>query len=203
MINFFTKNKMIKETGYWTSNNTDEIHVHDPNLADWIVSYFINDKDKQLIDFGCGMADYLKNLENNGFTNLHGFEGEVRDGSPDFVKSWDLSNPIENYENYNLLKDGAYNTICLEVGEHIPKEYESIFLNNITSLTTNKILLSWAIIGQLGDGHVNCMNNDEVILKMDKLGFKYLESDSIAARNSVSRDIASWFLKTIMIFHKK
>lgn len=193
---------MIKETGYWTSDDTEAIHVHDPNLAEWILNYLQDDKDKQLIDFGCGFGDYLKKLHNNGFTNLHGFEGEVRKESPKFIKNWDLSNPIKNYKGYNSLKESAYNTICLEVGEHIPKQYESIFLDNITSLTTNKIILSWAIIGQLGDGHVNCMNNDEVILKMDKLGFKYLENDSIDARNSVSPLIASWFLKTIMIFQK-
>ena len=194
---------MITETGYWTSDDTESIHVHDPRLANWILNYLQNDKDKQLIDFGCGMGDYLKKLHDNGFSNLHGFEGEVRKGSPKFIKNWDLSNPIKNYEGYNSLKKSAYNTICLEVGEHIPKQYESIFLDNITSLTTNKIILSWAIIGQLGDGHVNCMNNDEVILKMDELGFKYLENDSIDARNSVSPLIASWFLNTIMIFQKK
>ena len=194
---------MITETGYWTSDDTEAIHVHDQGLANWILNYLQNDKDKQLIDFGCGMGDYLKKLHDNGFSNLHGFEGEVRKGSPKFIKNWDLSNPIKNYEGYNSLKKSAYNTICLEVGEHIPKQYESIFLDNITSLTTNKIILSWAIIGQLGDGHVNCMNNDEVILKMDELGFKYLEDDSISARNSVSPAIASWFLKTIMIFQKK
>jgi len=194
---------MIKETGYWTSDDTEAIHVHDPNLSNWILNYLQDDKDKQLIDFGCGFGDYLKNLHNNGFTNLHGFEGEVRKGSLNFIKNWDLSSPIKNYKGYNSLKKSACNTICLEVGEHIPKQYESIFLDNITSLTTNKIILSWAIIGQGGDGHVNCMNNDEVILKMDELGFKYLENDSIDARNSVSKLIAPWFLKTIMIFQKK
>jgi cyclopropane fatty-acyl-phospholipid synthase-like methyltransferase len=194
---------MITETGYWTSDDTESIHVHDPRLANWILNYLQNDKDKQLIDFGCGMGDYLKKLHNNGFSNLHGFEGEVRKGSPNFVDSWDLTNPIKNYKNYNHLKNNAYNTICLEVGEHIPKQYESIFIDNITSLTTNKIILSWAIIGQLGDGHVNCMNNDEVISKMNKLGFDYLENDSMSARNSVSKSIASWFLNTIMIFQKK
>jgi hypothetical protein len=177
--------------------------VHDPTLAGWILNYLHNDKDKRLIDFGCGMGDYLKKLQDNGFTKLYGFEGEVRKGSPNFVDSWDLTNPIKDYKNYDYLKSNAYNTICLEVGEHIPKQYESIFLNNITSLTTNKIILSWAIIGQLGDGHVNCMNNDEVISKMNELGFDYLEEDSISARNSVSVRIASWFLNTIMIFQKK
>lgn len=194
---------MIKETGYWTSDDTNAKHVHDPNLAEWILNYLHNDKDKQLIDFGCGMGDYLKKLHENGFTNLYGFEGEVREGSLDFIKSWDLTNPIRDCENYDYLKNNAYNTICLEVGEHIPKQFESVFLNNITSLTTNKILSSWAIIGQGGDGHVNCMNNDEVISKMSDLGFDYLEEDSMSARNSVSVKIAPWFLNTIMIFQKK
>ena len=194
---------MITETGYWTSDDTEAIHVHDPNLAEWILNYLQSDKDKQLIDFGCGMGDYLKKLHSNGFSNLHGFEGEVRKGSPKFVKSWDLSTPIKNYKSYNSLKKNAYNTICLEVGEHIPKQYEPIFLDNITSLTTNKIILSWAVVGQGGDGHVNCMNNDEVILKMNELGFDYLENDSISSRNSVSKKIADWFSNTIMIFQKK
>jgi hypothetical protein len=194
---------MIKETGYWTSDDTEAIHVHDPKLADWILNYLKDDKNKQLIDFGCGMADYLKKLHKNGFKKLYGFEGEVRKRSPKFVDSWDLTNPIKNYKNYEILKNNSYNTICLEVGEHIPKEYESIFLDNITSLTSNKIILSWAVVGQGGDGHVNCMDNDEVISKMNQLGFNYLESDSISARNAVSPEIAPWFLKTIMIFQKK
>lgn len=194
---------MIKETGYWTADDKNNIHVHDPNLANWISNYFSNEKELQIIDFGCGEAKYLKNLKDNGFTNLHGFEGEVRKGSPEFVDSWDLTNPIKNYKNYDFLKNNAYNTICLEVGEHIPKEFESIFLENITSLTTNKLILSWAVIGQGGDGHVNCMNNDEVILKMDKLGFNFLENDSIDARNSISMRTAPWFFNTIMIFKKK
>ena len=42
-----------------------------------------------------------------------------------------------------------------------------------------------------------------ILKKMNELGFDYLEDDSISARNSVSRVIASWFLNTIMIFQKK
>ena len=69
---------MITETGYWTSDDTEAIHVHDPRLANWISNYLQDDKDKQLIDFGCGFGDYLKNLHNNGFTNLHGFEAVAK-----------------------------------------------------------------------------------------------------------------------------
>jgi hypothetical protein len=193
---------MITNTGYWTANDNGQ-HIHDPKLAEWISNYLSNDKDRQLIDFGCGMGDYLKKLTNEGFTNLHGFEGEVRNGSPEFVKKWDLTVPFIEYENYNNLKINSYNSISLEVGEHIPKKYESIFLKNITSLTSNKLILSWAVIGQSGHGHVNCMNNDEVIKKLNNLGFDYLEDDSISARNSVSNNIAPWFLNTILIFNKR
>jgi hypothetical protein len=31
---------MIKETGYWTSDDTKAIHVHDPRLSNW---KFINE----------------------------------------------------------------------------------------------------------------------------------------------------------------
>ena len=49
--------------------------------------------------------------------------------------------------------------ISLEVGEHIPKEYENIFIENLHKNNIRGIVLSWAIKGQGGDGHVNEQDN--------------------------------------------
>jgi hypothetical protein len=49
------------------------------------------------------------------------------------------------------------------VAEHIPPEYESIFIENLISCNRKGIILSWAIPGQGGHGHFNEKPNDYVI----------------------------------------
>ena len=61
--------------------------------------------------------------------------------------------------------------MSLEVGEHIPKEYEDIFINNLHNNNNKGIILSWAILGQGGFGHVNEQNNDYIKSKMSNLGY--------------------------------
>ena len=45
--------------------------------------------------------------------------------------------------------------MSLEVGEHLPKEFEDIFINNLDNNNNYGIVLSWAIKGQGGYGHYN------------------------------------------------
>lgn len=194
---------MISETGYWTDE--DLIYhqgTYSQNLAEWISSYFSEDFDKQIIDFGCGLGTYSRYLLDQGYSLVIGIEGSVTSQSPDFVKEWDISSPIGNNENYLGLKKNSFNSICLEVGEHIPSQHESVFLDNLSSLTTNKLILSWATRGQIGHDHVNCLNNDEVIEKMKMCGFIFLKGDTEKVRREVDFSSTPWLKKTIMIFQK-
>jgi hypothetical protein len=45
--------------------------------------------------------------------------------------------------------------LCLEVAEHVEKEYAEIFVENLCTLSRT-IILSAAPPGQKGTGHVNC-----------------------------------------------
>jgi hypothetical protein len=196
-------NNLIADTGFWViPTEPDKQHIHSPKLANWISHYFLPDRDKQLIDFGCGMGDYLRNFESHGFTKIYGFEGLPPVGSPEYVLQFDLTNPVTNHPMYTQLKESAHNVLCLEVGEHIPPHYESVFLDNITDLAKNKIILSWAIVGQPGHGHVNCLNNDDIIRRMNERGFDYLAEDSEIIRQNVD-DLAPWFYNTLMIFKRR
>jgi hypothetical protein len=38
--------------------------------------------------------------------------------------------------------------ICLEVGEHIPKQFENILFDNMCNHATEGIIMSWAFPGQ-------------------------------------------------------
>lgn len=194
---------MISETGYWTEAELPQHEgTYSQNLADWISSYFLADKGKQVIDFGCGLGTYSSHLLNQGFNLVIGIEGSVGGYSPDFIKKWDLSLRIQDMDQFLELKENSYNSICLEVGEHIPSKYESTFLDNLSSLTQNKLILSWAIRGQGGHGHVNCLNNEEIIDKMSMCGFTYLEEDTEKIRQEVNFLNTPWLQDTIMIFRK-
>jgi hypothetical protein len=74
--------------------------------------------------------------------------------------------------------------ISIEVGEHIPSKYESIFLDNIFRHAKEGIILSWAVPGQGGLAHINNKPLKYVFRKMRENNFlvdmklsKYLQGN--------------------------
>lgn len=90
--------------------------------------------------------------------------------------------------------------MTLEVGEHIPKDFEQIFIDNVCRNTNSKVLMSWATVGQSGDGHVNCQNNNYIIEEMNSRGFNYDKEATLELRKTAK---LYWFRKTLMIFSKR
>ena len=90
--------------------------------------------------------------------------------------------------------------MSLEVGEHIPAEFEDVFISNITKHVKKTLIISWAVEGQGGDGHVNCKNNDYIIAQIEERGFKYNKKASTELRKAATN--ASWFSYTLMVFNK-
>jgi hypothetical protein len=182
----------INKSGFW-ENDSLKGHYNDRNLLNEIRSIIIANKIKTLVDFGCGPAFYVNNIKDI-------VEFEAYDGNPNtplltngLAKVMDLSKEVNLNKKFDCV-------LSLEVGEHIPKEYEEIFINNLVRHTDNMIILSWAIVGQGGDGHVNCQNNDYIINQMQKRGFIYNKELSDCVR---SKNVVSWFKNTFMIFEKK
>jgi hypothetical protein len=75
------------------------------------------------------------------------------------------------------------------------------YLDNITHHANEYLITSWAVRGQEGFGHVNCLDNHEIILEFKKRGFELMKKETEDAR-SVIEDKAHWFKKTILIFKK-
>ena len=184
----------ISKTGYWNAETAHLHHVHSQELSNWICEFLKNEKDKYLNDLGCGLGNYLNDLRNNGFTKLNGYEGDPSPKSKfGFIFKCDLTKKLKDINIGNI--------ISLEVGEHIPAEFMDIYLDNITNNCDNYLITSWAIRGQEGFGHVNCLNNEEIIPLIEKRGFTYLKEESESAR-SVIKDNTWWFKNTILIFKK-
>lgn len=186
----------ISETGFWSGESAHVHHVHSKPLAQWIAKFLSEDKDKRVYDAGCGLGDYLKDLADAGFSDVIGFEGDIP-----------LNKVFSNIHKQDLTKriHPSYtkkgNVICLEVGEHIPAQFQHQLLTNIKDLCDGYLIMSWAVRGQAGFGHVNCLDNGEVIEIMEKYGFKYLDGYSQDARMVVD-ETTPWFKNTIMIFSR-
>lgn len=182
---------MPTETGIYTEEEAVYGHDFSYRLAKWIGEYL--PKNEKLIDIGCGPATYLRYLHDIGFSNLVGIEGTKQNFEYGRVKIHDLSLPLDTIILGNV--------VCLEVGEHIPEEHLPVFLDNLCRSVSGKLILSWAIPGQDGIGHVSCRHNIWVINEMQKRGLELLVDDTLTVR-TVIEDRLSYFRNTLMIFKK-
>lgn len=203
-------NNEIHEHGYWNPDTAHQHHVHSPALSKWICEFLdkggvIKDLDV-VIDFGCGLGNYVKDLRECGFDFAYGIDGQAPKQSviPDIL-SFDLAQPItEDSIKHKLpVMDILSNVsvISLEVGEHIPAEFMDNYLDNITQFCEDYLITSWAVRGQDGFGHVNCLDNHEIIPHFEKRGFKLLKEETKDAR-SVIEDNCHWFRNTLFIFER-
>lgn len=188
-------NVKISNTGFWESDEK-LYHVCCTSLCDWIAEFLKDQKNKQTYDFGCGLGQYCSRLSLAGFTKLKGFEGSKH-----------LHNEFDNIVQQDLTVpfslDEKGNCIFLEVAEHVPAQFEDVMLTNVANACDDKLIMSWAIRGQAGWGHINCLNNDEAISRVVSKGFKYLDSETMEARSKIpDNDPCPWFKNTVLVFQK-
>jgi len=191
----------IAETGFWYEQDVHLHHAYSGPLASWIIKYMRDDLDKITYDFGCGMGYYMRRMRDAGFTRLCGFEGDPS-------KMCVIDNIIKQDLTEPFLLDEKGNIIFLEVGEHIPSTFEDIVIDNVVNNCCGKLVMSWAIRGQGGDGHVNCLDNDEVIERFTRRGAIYIEYDTNSARAvidprkyNVAAHELPWFHTTTFVFN--
>lgn len=184
----------IDKHGFWQGQEVMRNHAHDPELAQALVEFFTKEKAVTIVDFGCGPAKYVKALVDNKFDCM-GYDGNPNTHtiSNGLAKVIDLAVPFDFNKKFDWV-------LCLEVGEHLPKKYEKIFLDNIHLHNSKGIVLSWALRGQGGYGHFNEKNNDEVKKMMESYGY---ENDLDAEKYLRSKATLWWFKNTIMVFRKK
>lgn len=181
---------LINEKGFWETKDLTG-HHSDINLLMELRKIIEQNSIKTLVDFGCGPAFYVDNLR-----DLVNFE--AYDGNPNTTEITNgIARVLDLSENFDLKKKFDC-VLSLEVGEHIPEQYEEIFIDNLIRHSKNKIILSWAIEGQIGDGHVNCRNNDYIIKKFEEKGFRLNEKFTKQIRE---KDVV-WFKYTIFVFDK-
>lgn len=135
-------------------------------------------KNKTLIDIGAGTGNLVQDLRDLGYS-IKGIDGtiHIEELTCGLVRWVDLTADCDEW--YGAAQWG----ICLEVGEHIPPEFESNFLDQICRIPTEALLISWALPEPETDsfhGHVNCREKEYVMARLaergwtpDKFRFEY------------------------------
>lgn len=181
---------MINERGIWMSKELMKYHEFDRKLCRAIIKIIGNKN--TVLDVGCGDGRYVKMLREAGFM-CDGYDGNVftKEVTGGMCGVMDFSKPVDL---------GKFDVVLsLEVGEHIPREYEQIFINNLCNLCGGLMIISWAIEDQAGIGHFNCRNNDYIISEIERRKFFYnFKLSNYFKKNSK----LIWFKDSIMVFEK-
>jgi len=178
----------IHPHGFWISPHPDG-ELWDRALALFLAGFFQN---KTVMDFGCGRGQYIESWRAAGI-DVDGVEGlPLIETFGLNYQCADLAEPL----GLGRLYDWGF---CLEVGEHIPAEYQDCFLGNITNFVRDGIVLSWAIPGQPGHGHVNCRPNEWVI---EQMGARIFRVDKLLT--GFLRQVVQlpYLHKTLFVFRK-
>ncbi len=186
--------KLFRNSGIWSVDEARTGHYIDESLADAIIREFPI-APESVADLGCGLGQYCRHFTNRAGWNVQGYEGlaEAKDmGIYERIEQVDLSQPQHKIPEYELV-------LCLEVGEHIPKQFEANFLDNVTSIAKKNLILSWAIPGQGGTGHFNERENPYVVQQIEEHGFRFNPERTARLRKAAT---LWWFEATLMAFER-
>lgn len=151
---------------------------------------------------GCGTGGYGKLWSGSEQIIWRGFDGSenIEDITNGEVMYVDFSEA--QYE----LPGGPFDwVISIEVAEHVPKRFEQRFVSNLIKNAKVGIILSWAKVGQGGDGHVNERDEPWVKERFEKEGLKLDEKMTFELRESITTkgrkaNVCPWLQHTLFAF---
>ena len=165
-------------------------HCHDPQLARALTRVITAGT---VVDFGCGEGNYVRAALDRGI-DCCGY-----DGNPNTPRlSRGLCAVLDLSQRFDLNRKFDW-VMSLEVGEHIPAQWEATFIDNLARHAVEGIVVSWAIPGQAGDGHVNCKSNADVVAAFEVHG---LTLDRAASDYLRARAHRPWFHNTLLVLRR-
>lgn len=183
----------IHPNGYWDGPQAVHQHQYDSSLSEALLAFFKREGANTVVDLGCGMGSYVRHF------NQHGLSASGVDGNP---ATPTLSKGTCSVADLSVVADVAAPhdwVLSLEVGEHLPQEHEEAFMENLHRHNARGMVLSWALKGQGGTGHVNEQNNDYIKAMICAKGYTNDVGVEQALREA-SR--FSYFKRTVMVFRR-
>jgi 2-polyprenyl-3-methyl-5-hydroxy-6-metoxy-1,4-benzoquinol methylase len=196
-------------------NNIEDLYIEDEYKNDLKNAYHAylsaleNVFDLKIIDSICDVGTRVGNLlyfakkkypkiEITGYDYFEWAKQYAHPTVSEYIKILDLSKPLKNFKTFNLVN-------CTEVGEHIPKEFEGVFIDNICKLSNDILILSWS--NEVLDQHLNPQKKSYIIKKIINKGFQEWNEKSsdlgFFLKEKIQHDAFPWWCKSIMVFKKK
>ena len=160
-----------------------------------IVSQYMNPA--SVIDIGCGIGAWLSIWKKSGVKEIMGIDGDYVDISKLLIEK-------SEFKARDLEKDFTFNkkyelVTCLEVAEHLHKEFAQSFIHNL-SMLGDVILFSAAVPGQGGTQHWNEQYPEYWANLFESNGF--IPIDSIRLKIWNNQDVMWWYRQNIFFFVK-
>ena len=149
-----------------------------------------------MASFGDGPGDYKKFIDETKRVVTY----DAYDGAPygpetsgGVVKYLDLAVPQYGLPRYDWI-------ISLEVAEHIPREYEAVYVDNVVRHAGEGIVLSWAVLNQSGYSHVNNRPFEYVKEVFKREGFIHNQHASEKLRK---RTLLKWLRNNVNVYERE
>ncbi|XP_071104438.1 uncharacterized protein [Haliotis cracherodii] len=185
----------VSATGGWCKHNSKSStgeHKFDETLAEELSLLFYN---QSVASFGDGPGTYKKYIDSTHRVHTYdAFDGAPygREVSGGVVRFLDLTAPQYGLPLYDWV-------MSLEVAEHIPSKYETIYIDNVVRHAEVGIVLSWAVPGQGGLAHVNNRPLAYVQRVLLENGF---EPDMEASTVLQKRTTLRWLKRNVYVYRR-
>lgn len=189
------KDDYDKNTGSFTGDND---HKLDKSVINNLIDFCAVENVNSVLDLGCGWSGgYVEALREKNIDCI-GYDGNplIKEQNKPYLKHLLLNEPFSE----SFKKENKRDLILsLEVGEHIPKKFQDIYVDNLASVCDKYLIVSWALPSQGGLGHVNEMPKSMSRELFKKRGFKTMWiKENIFCKTAQ----LSYFKNTIMVFEK-
>jgi SAM-dependent methyltransferase len=149
-----------------------------------------------LCDLGCGTGAFSATLQDE--KEVLGVDFSVGSENVSYLKKenfllGDLTQPLNLGRKFDVV-------LSLEVWEHLYRECEQAYLDNIVALDPSTLIISCARPGQWGRHHVNLQSQEEWVPKITSRG--YSVSEDLTQKFRAIPRLATFYKKNTVIFCK-
>jgi len=161
-------------------------------------------KPSSIVDLGCGVGSYLEGAFQNGCKDICGIEISYEKAQKyivDVIKPFIACGDITKSLNLDRQFDCV---VSFEVGEHIEPDGTDAFIDNLTNLCKQYIILTAAPPGQPGTGHINRREKKFWIKSIQTKKFIY-QDQIVNMLWPVWKTFSTpkYILKNLMVFKKR